>query len=174
MSLDEQPARPSPSPNSPEEAPAARIAPGQWPARLPPEFYAALDQLNRGEYFACHETLEALWIPEKRSVREIYQGVLQIAVGCYHLTARANWVGAVNKLEAGARRLERVGLLLPLASPDGKAGQSGYGFYGVDWAGLIAAADRLQTHLRALGRDNVVAFDRALLPEARWIADSKL
>ena len=128
-----------------------------WPERLPPEFYAGLDELSRGAYYRCHETLEALWIPDKRSVREIYQGVLQIAVGCYHLTARGNWRGAVNKLEAGARRLERAGLL-DAALRDA---------YGVDWPDLIAQADRLQAHLRALGSENVAAFDRRLLPVAR-------
>jgi predicted metal-dependent hydrolase len=126
------------------------------PERLPPEFYTALDALNRGEYFACHETLEALWIPEKRSVRQIYQGVLQIAVGCYHLVERRNWVGAVNKLDAGARRLERLGL--------GVSDETAA--YGVDWSCLIADADRLQAHLRALGREDVARFDRALLPVA--------
>ena len=123
-----------------------------------------LEEFNRGEYFACHETLEALWIPEKRSVREIYQGVLQIAVGCYHLTARANWVGAVNKLEAGARRLERAGLTV--SSEEG--GEAPYGLYGVNWKQLVASADRLQSYLRKLGRENVALFDRSLLPVAQY------
>jgi predicted metal-dependent hydrolase len=127
-----------------------------WPERLPPEFYTALSELNRGEYYRCHETLEALWIPEKRTVRELYQGVLQIAVGCYHLTARANWVGAVNKLEAGARRLERA---LTNHPPNR---------YNVDWLPLIQAADRLQTHLRALGRDHLPDYDPSLLPHATY------
>jgi hypothetical protein len=135
----------------PTESPRAAL-----PERLPAEFYSALEELNRGEYFACHETLEALWIPETRDVRQIYQGVLQIAVGCYHLVERRNWVGAVNKLDAGARRLERLGL----SASDETA------VYGVDWPRLIADADRLQAHLRALGRENVARFDRALLPVA--------
>ena len=141
------------------------MKPADWPEMLPPAFYAALEELNRGEYFACHETLESLWIPEKRSVREIYQGVLQIAVGCYHLTARANWVGAVNKLEEGARRLERAGL----AVSSEENADAPYGPYGVDWVQLIASADRLQSHLRMLGRENVSAFDRSLLPVVRYL-----
>ena len=134
--------------------------PDDWPDHLPPAFYDGLDQLNRGEYYACHETLESLWIPEKRSVREIYQGVLQIAVGCYHLTVRGNFRGAVNKLDAGARRLERAGL----HTPQGAA----YGRYGVDWTALIAAADRLQTHLRALTPDHITDYDPQLLPIAHY------
>ena len=129
--------------------------PLDWPLHLPAAFYAALREFNRGEYFACHETLEALWIPEKGSFREIYQGVLQIAVGCYHLTQRANWVGAVNKLDAGARRLERLGLTQTEASMR----------YGVEWKALIAASDGLQAHLRALGREEVTQYNPQLLPK---------
>lgn len=124
------------------------------PFRFPPALYRALDELNAGAYFACHETLEALWIPEKDAVRQIYQGVLQIAVGCYHLVERANWVGAVNKLDAGARRLE------PWPAEMG----------GVSLEALIAAADRLQAHLRALGRDRIRDYDPTLLPKATYRA----
>ncbi len=128
--------------------------PSDWPARLPAEFYVALQEFNRREYFACHETLEALWIPEKGSIRQIYQGILQIAVGCYHLTHRGNWVGAVNKLEAGARRLERLGV----------AETVGDMAYEVEWKALVTTSDRLQAHLRTLGRDEVQRYDRELLP----------
>jgi predicted metal-dependent hydrolase len=122
--------------------------------RLPEAFYTALETFERQEYFECHEILEALWIPEKDSVREVYQGVLQIAVGCYHLTVRANWVGAVNKLDAGARRLEHAGL-------------RGGNRYGVDWSGFLSETDRLLRHLHTLGRENVTRYDPALLPKIR-------
>ena len=128
-----------------------------WPLQLPPAFYRGLDELNAGDYYQCHETLELLWIPERRSVRELYQGVIQIAVGCYHLTARANWVGATRKLDEGARRLER-------AAPD-------EGAYGVDWAGLVAQSDGLRDHLHALGPERVATFERALLPCAAYQPD---
>ncbi len=122
---------------------------------MPPAFYQGLGELNAGEYYQCHETLEALWIPERGSVRELYQGVIQIAVGCYHLTARSNWIGATRKLDEGARRLERAGP----------------GAYGVDWAGLVVQADRLRDHLRGLGPENVAAFDPALLPRVSFQPD---
>ena len=125
-----------------------------WPEQLPAAFYTALDQMNAGAYFECHETLEHLWRLEKGRVREIYQGTLQIAVGCYHLTARANWVGAVNKLQAGTVRLRAIGLEEPAHAAR----------YGVDWPALLRAADRLEAHLRALGREQTARFDRALLP----------
>lgn len=127
-----------------------------WPQHLPPEFYAGLAQLNQGEYYACHETLEALWLAETGRIRQVYQGVLQIAVGCFHLTERLNWIGAVRKLDEGARRLERMGLSRSMA-------------YGVDWAGLIGGADALHAHLRTLGPDKVADYDPALLPKCVYL-----
>lgn len=62
-------------------------------------------QFNDGEYWACHETLEELWRPELDPVRYLYQGILQIGVGFYHLR-RSNYRGAVNKLVSGQAYLE--------------------------------------------------------------------
>lgn len=121
--------------------------------QAPPELYVALEQLNCGRYFECHETLEPIWIAERGPVRELYQGVIQIAVGCYHLTTRHNWVGAVNKLEQGAARLEQTGVT---------------DAYGIMWPELIQSANRLAAHLRMLGREQVDAFEPSLLPVARF------
>ena len=128
--------------------------PPDWPPLLPPAFRHGLAELNAGDYYRCHETLESLWLAERRSVRELYQGVLQIAVGCYHLTVRANWIGATRKLDEGARRLERV--------------HPGPGTYGVDWTGFVAQADCLRDHLHTLGPERMASFDRALLPRATF------
>jgi hypothetical protein len=49
---------------------------------------------NRGEYFEAHEALEEAWRAEGGSVRELYRGILQIAVTCLHIT-RENYAGAV-------------------------------------------------------------------------------
>lgn len=127
-----------------------------FPPALPPQFYVGLAQLNSGDYFVCHETLEALWLQEPGPVRQLYQSVIQIAVGCFHVAERANWVGATRKLDEGARRIERT---LPFVPVD-------LGGYGVDWRALIHAADALQAHLRALGPERVGDFDRGLLPHA--------
>lgn len=142
------------------------------PDRLPAPFYEALEALNQRAYFECHEILEALWIPETGSVREVYQGVLQIAVGCYHLVERANWVGAVNKLEVGTRRLERAGLGI-VSAPEVPSGRKidpelPFGAYGVAWQPFLDAVGRLQRHLQSLGRENVAEFDPNLLPTVHY------
>lgn len=73
-------------------------------SRQSPELRRAIDQFNRGEFFACHETLEGLWIHEPGALRELYQGILQVAVGFYH-HRRGNQRGAILCLERGLRRL---------------------------------------------------------------------
>lgn len=73
---------------------------------LPPRFYEALSLLNAGDYFECHEVLEELWREEQSSLRLLYQGILQVAVGCYHLTARANRRGGESKLREGLAKLQ--------------------------------------------------------------------
>jgi uncharacterized protein len=76
------------------------------PTTLPPEFWQALNQFNQGEFYACHDTLEALWIEADEPDRTFYQGILQIAVGLYHL-GNLNWRGAVILMGEGLNRLRR-------------------------------------------------------------------
>lgn len=72
---------------------------------LPPEFWQGVAQFNRGEFYTCHDTLEALWHEAAGPQKDFYQGILQVAVGCYHL-GNDNWRGAAVLLGAGASRLE--------------------------------------------------------------------
>ncbi|MEO0947508.1 MAG: DUF309 domain-containing protein [Cyanobacteria bacterium J06641_5] len=72
---------------------------------VPPEFWQGVAQFNRGEFYTCHDTLEALWHEAVGPHKDFYQGILQVAVGCYHL-GNDNWRGAAVLLGAGASRLE--------------------------------------------------------------------
>lgn len=65
----------------------------------------AVDQFNQGDYYDCHDTLEALWRDERTTLRDLYKGILQIAVGLYHET-RGNRRGALRLLESGAALCE--------------------------------------------------------------------
>ncbi len=65
----------------------------------------AVQQFNAGAYFACHETLEKLWLKEKGPARDLYKGILQIAVALFHKN-RGNRRGAIRILESGAKLLE--------------------------------------------------------------------
>jgi len=72
----------------------------------PEEFWQGVEQFNQGQFYACHDTLEALWMEATEPEKTFYQGVLQIAVGLYHL-GNGNWHGAVILLGEGIKRLDK-------------------------------------------------------------------
>ena len=67
-------------------------------------FWQGVSEFNQGEFYACHDTLEALWMESSEPTKSFYQGILQIAVAVYHLE-NCNWQGAVTLLGEGIRRL---------------------------------------------------------------------
>jgi uncharacterized protein len=73
-------------------------------AEIEIEFGKAIEQFNQKEFYACHDTLEAIWMDAMHPEKTFYQGILQIAVGLYHLS-HANWHGAVILLGEGISRL---------------------------------------------------------------------
>ena len=68
------------------------------------EFVVAIAQFNNADYYACHDTLEEIWHNAWQCDRAFYQGILQIAVGFYHLKSQ-NWHGATILLGEGTSRL---------------------------------------------------------------------
>ncbi|HAG81072.1 MAG TPA: DUF309 domain-containing protein [Cyanobacteria bacterium UBA12227] len=67
-------------------------------------FLQGIEEFNKEEFYACHDTLEALWMEAVEPDKRFYQGILQIAVACYHL-GNLNWRGAVILLGEGIGRL---------------------------------------------------------------------
>jgi uncharacterized protein len=72
--------------------------------QLAAEFWDGVEQFNRGEFYACHDTLEAIWMEASEPERKFYQGILQMAVACYHL-GENNHRGAMILLGEGMNRL---------------------------------------------------------------------
>lgn len=68
------------------------------------QFWQGIEQFNQQEFYACHDTLEALWMEAIEPKKQFYQGILQLSVACYHLN-NLNWRGAVILLGEGIRRL---------------------------------------------------------------------
>jgi uncharacterized protein len=99
----------------------------------PPAWLQGIDEFNSQEYYACHDTLEALWMDSIDPDKKFYQGVLQIAVACYHLCNR-NWRGAVTLLGEGIGRL-------PYYQPV---------YAGIDVTGLIQDSSNLLKTLQAI------------------------
>jgi uncharacterized protein len=69
-------------------------------------FWDGVEQFNQQEFYACHDTLEAIWMEAMEPQRTFYQGILQIAVALYHL-GNANLRGATILLGEGLNRLRR-------------------------------------------------------------------
>jgi uncharacterized protein len=61
--------------------------------QLHPRAVKGFRHFNNGEFFEAHEELEAAWKDEPGPIRDLYRGILQVAVACYHLE-RGNLVGA--------------------------------------------------------------------------------
>jgi len=85
-----------PSPDLPEPS----LSKGEWAA-----FEKGIGELNAGLFFECHDTLEDLWAGVRGPSRDFFQGLIQVAVGCYHLT-RDNKAGARRLFERATGRLE--------------------------------------------------------------------
>src|SRR5512133_2796554 len=60
---------------------------------LHPEALHGIALFNAGEYFEAHEALETAWRAEPGPVRDLYQGILQVAVTYLHIQRR-NYGGA--------------------------------------------------------------------------------
>ncbi len=105
---------------------------------LPEEFLTGIEQFNRGEYYACHDTLEAIWIEAPTIDKNFYQGILQIAVALYHL-GNGNWRGCVILMGEGLHRLQKY--------------ESDYG--GIDVDQLIMDTADLLTEVQNIGSDRV-------------------
>jgi predicted metal-dependent hydrolase len=113
----------------------------------PPLLTRGVNEFNRGEFFACHETLETLWKQERARVRELYQGIIQVAVACYHLE-RGNYRGSVILLKRGLEHLRAF----PATCQ------------GVQVDELVRSSDRALVALMDLGPVRMHEFDRRLLP----------
>ncbi|KYC39831.1 hypothetical protein WA1_28070 [Scytonema hofmannii PCC 7110] len=110
--------------------------------RMPEEFWQGVEQFNTGQYYDCHDTLEALWIEATEPEKTFYQGILQIAVALYHL-GNNNLRGAAILLGEGSNRLRRY--------------PSDYGDIDVDE--LLDRSAALLTKLQQAQLEKIAAFN---------------
>ena len=122
----------------------------------PADFLKGIHEFNEGEFFEQHETLELLWRATESDIRYLYQGVLLIGVGFYHLE-EDNFHGTQAKLAAGIEMLE---WFAPACQT-------------VDVADLIARAKVCLEQVRSLGRHRLQEFDRSLIPQVTLLKDAE-
>ena len=123
-------------------------------ASLPPQAKLGLRLFNAGEYFEAHEALEDAWNAESGQVRELYRGVLQIAVVYLHVTRR-NYNGAVKVYLRSQRWLKDW--------PDICRG--------IDVGKLRRDAEAVINEVKRLGIEKISEFDNSLLKPVKWDED---
>jgi predicted metal-dependent hydrolase len=73
-----------------------------------PRLIQGIHEFNRGLFFECHETLEAIWLEEHGEDRLFYQGIIQIAAG-YYKVEQGVLIGAIKLWRTGLEKLEPYG-----------------------------------------------------------------
>jgi uncharacterized protein len=119
----------------------------------PGQLLLAIRQFNTRQWFECHETLEDLWVGEEGEVRDLFQGVLQVAVALHHWR-NGNYGGAVSLLNGGTALLGRVSDAC----------------LWVDVARIIADAQRMREALEELGRERMSELEDSLVPQLRTVS----
>ena len=72
------------------------------------EYQKGIDLFNQREFFDCHDVFEELWHEERGERRLFLQGLIQAAVGCYHLS-NGNTSGAVSQYVKSLDKLTKYG-----------------------------------------------------------------
>ncbi|KAJ4705704.1 hypothetical protein OWV82_022447 [Melia azedarach] len=70
-------------------------------------FNEAVALFNERAYYKCHDCLESLWYTAEEPTRTLLHGILQCAVGFYHLFNR-NHKGAMMELGEGLCKLRKM------------------------------------------------------------------
>ncbi|HUF00350.1 MAG TPA: DUF309 domain-containing protein [Anaerolineales bacterium] len=118
---------------------------------LHPQAVEGLRLFSAGKYFEAHEALEDAWNDEKGKVRDLYRGILQIAVVYLHITRR-NYNGAV-KVYVRSQKWIR----------DWPATCRG-----IHVEELRRDAEAVINELKRLGMERISEFDDSLLKPVKW------
>lgn len=65
-----------------------------------------VDHFNGGRFFEAHESWEEIWRSTTPEPRELWRGLIQVAVGLYHFRGRGRPAPARRVLARGLRRVE--------------------------------------------------------------------
>lgn len=109
---------------------------------------------NEGLFFEVHEILETVWLmQQEEGIRLLLQGLIQIAVGFYHLENR-NLRGALSLLKEGIEKVKAY-------DPDRSR---------LELDQFLAEIERAWRSIESLGEAAYDRFDRRMIPEMPLIA----
>jgi predicted metal-dependent hydrolase/CheY-like chemotaxis protein len=119
---------------------------------LAPKAIKGLELFNQGDYFGAHEWLEEAWKEDFSPGRDLYRGVLQVAVA-YFQVRRRNYRGAMKMFQRARYWLD------PLPGE----------CRGIDLASLRVQAYAVHDQVLALGPQGIDTIDPALLMPIHWV-----
>jgi predicted metal-dependent hydrolase len=105
------------------------------------------DLYNAEHFWHAHEAWEAIWLDAPAPLRDLYQGLIQVAAAFVHVK-RDEYPGSVRLLDSGISKL----------APYGRARE------GVELAAFVEGARRAREALLSLGEKRISEFDRGLIP----------
>ena len=111
-------------------------------------FLKGIEEFNRQYFFEAHDVWEELWMDTAESHRLFYQGLIQTAVGFYHLS-NGNYRGACSQFAKASSKLEQY---LPE-------------FHGIDTKRLVGSVRTCLTEAEALRDGRAVEFDEGTIPQ---------
>ena len=120
-------------------------------APIHPQAAEGLRLFNAGEYFEAHEALEDAWNEEKGPVRDLYRGILQVAVVYLHITRR-NYNGAIKVYARSQKWIKNWPEICR----------------GIDVEQLRRDAEAAIAEVRRLGLERMSEFDNSLLKPVHW------
>ena len=111
-----------------------------------PQALVGLRLFNAGEYFEAHESLELAWREDNSTIRDLYRGILQVAV-MYHHILHQNFRGAIKVFHR----------CMPWLEPFPASCR------GVDVESLRRDCQEVYDELARLGPNGINRFDRSYL-----------
>lgn len=117
------------------------------------QFLLGVRQFNNHEWYACHETIEQLWLHANGTVRDLYQGIIQVAIALHHWR-NGNYNGAMALLE----------------SSDGYLRKVVHPCLWVDVNGLIVQVEIIRAELHLLGTDKMHLLETGCLPVIKTVS----
>jgi predicted metal-dependent hydrolase len=118
---------------------------------LHPKAIEGMELFNKGRFFDSHEELEIAWNEETGKIRELYQGILQIAVTYLHIT-RGNYDGAAKVYDRAMRRLKNWPQVCR----------------GIQVGKFKKDAEIVIQEVQKLGAENISRFDPLLFKPIQW------
>lgn len=122
------------------------------PRELPGPVLEGIERFNEGEFYASHEYLAEAWLHEPRRIRLLYQGILKVGIGFYHLGS-GNWRGATRLLRSGIRLLEEF-------EPE---------TLGINVSEIVRGCEQCLGELEELGPEGLREFHTAKIPRIRLV-----